>query len=61
MIRRAEIVQRFEVTIAVASADIQAFIAAHPGAIDYDRKAKCYAYEDQGPLLPEASATDKES
>lgn len=50
MIRRAEIVKRFEVTIAVASADIQTFIAAHPDAIDYDRVAKCYVYEDREPL-----------
>lgn len=53
MIRRGEIVARFEVTLAVASADIQAFIAAHPDAIDYDRTAKCYVYEDREPLILE--------
>ena len=45
MIRRAEIAERFGVTIQVASADIQAFVASHPGAIDYDRSAKCYTYD----------------
>jgi len=45
MIRRADIAGRFGVTIQVASADIQAFIAAHPNAIDYDRTAKCYTYD----------------
>lgn len=45
MIRRGDIASRFEVTIQVASADIQAFIAAHPDAIDYDRTAKCYVYD----------------
>ena len=50
MIRRADIADRFEVTIQVASADIQTFIAAHPGAVDYDRVAKCYVYEDRAPI-----------
>lgn len=45
MIRRQQIVDKFEVTLAVASADIQAFIAAHPGTIDYDRTAKCYTFD----------------
>ena len=45
MIRRQQIVDRFEVTIAVASKDIQDFIAAHPDAIDYDRTAKCYTLD----------------
>lgn len=43
-IRRQQIVDKFEVTVLVASADIQAFIAAHPDAIDYDRSAKCYTF-----------------
>ena len=50
MIRRSDIAERFEVTVQVASADIQAFIAAHPDAIDYDRAAKCYVYENREPL-----------
>ena len=54
MIRRGDITERFEVTLAIASADIQAFIAAHPGAIDYDRIAKCYTYEHRAAI---ASAT----
>lgn len=50
MIRRADIADRFEVSIQVASADIQTFIAAHPDAIDYDRAAKCYVYEARAVL-----------
>jgi hypothetical protein len=52
MIRRADIAARFEVTIQVASADVQTFIAAHPDAIDYDRSAKCYTYDRQDALAP---------
>ena len=50
MIRRADIAERFEVTIQIASADIQAFIASHPDAIDYDRAAKCYVYDARAAL-----------
>jgi hypothetical protein len=56
MIRRQQIVDRFEVTIAIASADIQAFIAAYPDLIDYDRSAKCYTFD--GSSLPAAPLTD---
>ncbi len=41
-IRRADIVRRFEITEAVASADIAHFLNEHPDLIDYDRQAKCY-------------------
>lgn len=54
MIRRADIAERFGVTIQIASADIQAFIASHPNAIDYDRSAKCYTF-DARELLPATS------
>jgi hypothetical protein len=54
MIRRQEIVDRFEVTIAVASADLQTFIAEHPDAIDYDRGVKRYVYEGKAPIAAAA-------
>jgi len=57
MIRRSCIVDRFEVTIQVASADIQTFMASHPDAIDYDRFAKCYTY-DTFALLPPSPVTE---
>lgn len=45
MIRRQQLADKFEITIAVASADIQTFIANHPDAIDYDRSTKCYVFD----------------
>lgn len=47
MIRRQQIVDKFDVTIQVASADIQQFIADHPDCIDYDRSAKCYTLDKE--------------
>ena len=47
-IRRADIASRFEVTIQVASADIQAFIEANPDAIIYDGRAKIYVLDKEG-------------
>ncbi len=44
-IRSGDIVKRFDITIAVASADIATFIEQHPDAIDYDRSAKCYTFD----------------
>ena len=52
MIRRKQIVEKFDVTLAIASADIQTFIDAHPDLIEYDRYAKCYAF-DGSDLLDE--------
>lgn len=45
MIRRQQIVEKFGVTIQVASKDIQEFIESNPGLVDYDRKAKCYTFD----------------
>lgn len=44
-IRRADICDRFEVTVAIASADISTFIAEHPDAIIYDGRAKTYVLD----------------
>ena len=41
-VNRSEIAHHFDVSVQTASADIQAFIAAHPGAVAYDLSAKCY-------------------
>lgn len=56
MIRRADIANRFEVTIQIASADIATFMAAHPDAIDYDRSTKCYVYESRASLTDSGTA-----
>lgn len=45
MIRRIQIVEKFEVTTQIASADIQYFMLMHPDAVDYDRSAKCYTFD----------------
>lgn len=45
MIRRKQIAEKFEVTIQVASSDIQQFIDDHPDMIDYDKSAKCYTFD----------------
>lgn len=44
-IRRCDIADRFEITLQVASADISVFVDAHPDAIIYDGKAKCYVLD----------------
>ena len=44
-IRRADIADRFEVSVQVASADIGAFLADHPDLIIYDGRAKCYVLD----------------
>ncbi len=44
-IRRADIAQRFEISVQVASADIGKFIESHPDAIIYDGRAKCYVLD----------------
>lgn len=41
-IRRTDIMQEFDVTAAVASADIAAFLASDPPHVTYDVSAKCY-------------------
>ena len=46
-IRRADIAERFEVTIQVASADISEFLTNHPDAIIYDGRAKTYVLDKE--------------
>ncbi len=46
-IRRDDIAKRFEVTVQVASADIQAFQAANPDLIIYDGRAKMYVLDTE--------------
>lgn len=46
-IRRAAIAEQFEVTIQVASADIQKFIVSHPNSIIYDGRAKMYVLDKE--------------
>jgi hypothetical protein len=55
-IRRADIADRFEVSVQVASADIAEFMAVHPDAIIYDGRAKCYVFDDRALQSP-ASAS----
>ena len=40
-VNRAEIITYFQVSAAVASGDIQAYLQANPH-VDYDKSAKCY-------------------
>ncbi len=47
-IRRADIMREFDVTAAIASADIAAFLAARPALISYDVSAKTYVLTDEG-------------
>lgn len=44
-IRRADIAERFEVTVQVASSDIAEFVRNNPDAIIYDGRAKCYVLD----------------
>lgn len=44
-VRRADIMREFDVTVAVASADIAAFLANDPPHVRYDVSAKIYVLE----------------
>jgi hypothetical protein len=44
-IRRADIMREFDVTQAIASADIAAFLANEPPFVRYDVSAKTYVLE----------------
>ena len=46
-IRRADIMRQFEVTAAIASADIAAFLAADPPNVTYDVSAKTYVLKEK--------------
>lgn len=46
-IRRQDIAREFGVTIQVASADIQSFMADREGHVRYDLSAKCYVVIDE--------------
>ena len=41
-IRRGNLMREFDVTAAIASADINAFLAANPALVRYDVSAKVY-------------------
>lgn len=45
-VSRAEIVQRFDVSMSQASADIARYVALNPRGVDYDRSAKRYVTLD---------------
>lgn len=45
-IRRADIMRQFEVTAAIASADIAAFLASDPPHVTYDVSAKTYVLKE---------------
>ncbi len=46
-VSRGEIVQRFEVSLSQASADIARYVALNPDGVDYDRSAKRYVALDR--------------
>ena len=46
-IRRADIAERFDITLAVASSDINMFLSFYPEAIIYDGRAKTYVLDRQ--------------
>lgn len=45
-IRRVDLVRQFDITIAVASADIAAFLANDPPHVFYDVSAKTYVLNE---------------
>lgn len=47
-VRRSDLVREFEITLAVASADIAEFLAADPPNVKYDVSAKAYILLDAG-------------
>ena len=46
-IRRADLMREFDITAAVASADIAAFLAGEPPHVSYDVSAKAYILEER--------------
>ncbi len=45
-VRRADLIREFDITAAVASADIAAFLANNPPFVRYDVSAKAYVLEE---------------
>lgn len=41
-VQRADLIERFGISLPQASMDIRAFNEAHPGAMRYDRTKRCY-------------------
>lgn len=41
-INRADIMEKFGISLPQASHDLQTFIKLHPGVLKYDLKTKCY-------------------
>ena len=46
-IRRSDLVREFQITLQVASSDIQAFIETEPKLVTYDVSAKCYVLVEE--------------
>lgn len=46
-IRRRDICDRFGISIPQASSDLSRYQTAHPGAIIYDKTARCYRVKDR--------------
>ena len=46
-IRRSDIAKRFDVSIPLASSDIQTFIESNPDCIIYDGRAKMYVLDKE--------------
>lgn len=47
-INRSDICRAFSVSVPQASADIKRWTAANPGALQYDKSAKCYVAQAEG-------------
>lgn len=45
-VNRSDVQRQFDVSATVASADIQAFLAANPALVTYDVTAKAYVLSD---------------
>ena len=57
-IRRADIADRFEVSVQIASADIATFITANPDIIIYDGRAKMYVLDSAAIAQPKGTPDD---
>lgn len=53
-VRRTDLVREFDITLAVASSDIAAFLAADPPHVTYDVSAKAYVLVDERASLIDA-------
>lgn len=58
-INRADICSAFDVSVPQASKDINRWLTANPGALNYDKSAKCYITDAGRLAIKAGEASDR--